>query len=149
MLLRLAHNQDRSRLDTTHDLSVQHYIVPEHIRVKAFASSAPTTRSPRWRFASLIAVNQTSLRPFRLACFCCARHCLSHAVPLDHDVRCVPPSSSPSLLQYMNEDASEQYDRQIRLWGVDAQKRMSGSKVLFSGINGVSNCTPTSAVRMF
>lgn len=38
----------------------------------------------------------------------------------------------------MNEDASEQYDRQIRLWGVDAQKRMSGSKVLFSGINGVS-----------
>lgn len=38
----------------------------------------------------------------------------------------------------MNEDASEQYDRQIRLWGVDAQKRMSVSKVLFSGINGVS-----------
>ena len=41
-------------------------------------------------------------------------------------------------MQYMNEDASEQYDRQIRLWGVDAQKRMSCSKVLFSGINGVS-----------
>lgn len=41
----------------------------------------------------------------------------------------------------MNEDASEQYDRQIRLWGVDAQKRMSGSKVLFSGINGVSEST--------
>lgn len=40
--------------------------------------------------------------------------------------------------QYMNEDASEQYDRQIRLWGVEAQQRMSGSKVLFSGINGVS-----------
>eukprot|EP00752_Nemacystus_decipiens_P005543 g5015.t1 len=40
--------------------------------------------------------------------------------------------------QYMNEDASEQYDRQIRLWGVDAQKRMSGSKVLFAGINGVT-----------
>ncbi|CAM9995952.1 unnamed protein product [Scytosiphon promiscuus] len=40
--------------------------------------------------------------------------------------------------QYMNEDASEQYDRQIRLWGVEAQQRMSGSKVLFSGINGVT-----------
>ncbi|CAN0447863.1 unnamed protein product [Ectocarpus sp. 12 AP-2014] len=38
--------------------------------------------------------------------------------------------------QYINEDASEQYDRQIRLWGVEAQQRMSGSRVLFSGING-------------
>ncbi|CAM9434302.1 unnamed protein product [Ectocarpus sp. 6 AP-2014] len=40
--------------------------------------------------------------------------------------------------QYINEDASEQYDRQIRLWGVEAQQRMSGSRVLFSGINGVT-----------
>ncbi|CAM9857878.1 unnamed protein product [Pylaiella littoralis] len=40
--------------------------------------------------------------------------------------------------EYMNEDASEQYDRQIRLWGVEAQQRMSGSRVLFAGINGVT-----------
>ncbi|CAM9195434.1 unnamed protein product [Choristocarpus tenellus] len=38
----------------------------------------------------------------------------------------------------MNEDASEQYDRQIRLWGLDAQQRMSGSRVLISGLNGVT-----------
>ncbi|CAN0043805.1 unnamed protein product [Ascophyllum nodosum] len=39
---------------------------------------------------------------------------------------------------FINEDASEQYDRQIRLWGVEAQQRMSGSRVLFSGMNGVT-----------
>lgn len=40
--------------------------------------------------------------------------------------------------QPINEDAQEQYDRQIRLWGEDVQKRMSGSCALFSGVNGVS-----------
>lgn len=48
-------------------------------------------------------------------------------------------SSLIQPVQYINEDESEQYDRQIRLWGVEAQQRMSGSRVLFSGINGVSN----------
>lgn len=70
--------------------------------------------------------------------------CLPFFLALDN-VLCVP------LIQaYMNEDASEQYDRQIRLWGVDAQKRMSGSKVLFSGINGVSKhcCNPIESTRI-
>lgn len=76
------------------------------------------------------------------ACYPCLP--LSH-----HTTSCLPhlPLSLPAVacfvhfthacMQYMNEEASEQYDRQIRLWGEDAQKRMSGSRVLFSGINGV------------
>lgn len=30
------------------------------------------------------------------------------------------------------------YDRQIRLWGIDAQKRMASSRVLVYGITGLS-----------
>jgi len=33
---------------------------------------------------------------------------------------------------------AEVYDRQIRLWGVEAQKRMKASKVLFIGVTGTS-----------
>lgn len=40
--------------------------------------------------------------------------------------------------KYIADDHSEQYDRQIRLWGVEAQQRMSGSRVLFSGMTGVT-----------
>jgi len=31
----------------------------------------------------------------------------------------------------------EQYDRQIRLWGIDAQKRLRKSKVLLIGMGGL------------
>lgn len=33
---------------------------------------------------------------------------------------------------------AEVYDRQIRLWGLEAQKRMKDSVVLVAGINGVN-----------
>ena len=33
--------------------------------------------------------------------------------------------------------ASEVYDRQIRLWGLEAQKRMQESKVLFIGMRSL------------
>ena len=34
---------------------------------------------------------------------------------------------------------AELYDRQIRLWGVEAQRRMTSSRVLIAGISAV-NC---------
>ncbi|CAM9534387.1 unnamed protein product [Chrysoparadoxa australica] len=36
----------------------------------------------------------------------------------------------------LREREAEIYDRQIRLWGVEAQQRMSSSKVLFAGFSG-------------
>ncbi|CAN0097045.1 unnamed protein product, partial [Heterosigma akashiwo] len=37
-----------------------------------------------------------------------------------------------------DEKENEIYDRQIRLWGLEAQKRMRSSKVFFAGINALS-----------
>ena len=34
-------------------------------------------------------------------------------------------------------EASEVYDRQIRLWGLEAQKRMQAAKVLFCGLRAL------------
>jgi hypothetical protein len=34
-------------------------------------------------------------------------------------------------------DASEVYDRQIRLWGLEAQKRMQEARVLFCGLRAL------------
>jgi hypothetical protein len=41
----------------------------------------------------------------------------------------------PSSLE---EQESEIYDRQMRLWGEEAQKRMSKSSVLFAGFGGLA-----------
>lgn len=38
----------------------------------------------------------------------------------------------------MNAREAQVYDRQIRLWGVEAQKRLRSSHVLISGLNGVN-----------
>ncbi|XP_041663849.1 SUMO-activating enzyme subunit 1 [Cheilinus undulatus] len=37
----------------------------------------------------------------------------------------------------ISEEEAAQYDRQIRLWGLDAQKRLRGSKVLLAGLGGL------------
>ncbi|KAI1894038.1 hypothetical protein AGOR_G00129870 [Albula goreensis] len=37
----------------------------------------------------------------------------------------------------ISEEEAAQYDRQIRLWGLDAQKRLRGSKVLLVGLCGL------------
>ena len=37
----------------------------------------------------------------------------------------------------LNEAEAELYDRQLRLWGFEAQQRMQKSKILFSGIRGL------------
>ena len=37
----------------------------------------------------------------------------------------------------LNARESEVYDRQIRLWGVQVQQRMSNSKILYAGFKGV------------
>lgn len=37
----------------------------------------------------------------------------------------------------ITEEEAAQYDRQIRLWGLDAQKRLRGSKVLLAGLGGL------------
>ncbi|CAM9272013.1 unnamed protein product [Phaeothamnion confervicola] len=42
------------------------------------------------------------------------------------------------LSQSLDERETELYDRQIRLWGVEAQQRMGSSKVLFAGVHAVS-----------
>ena len=38
----------------------------------------------------------------------------------------------------LNERENEVYDRQIRLWGVEAQKRMTSSAILFCGFRCVA-----------
>ncbi|XP_064157391.1 SUMO-activating enzyme subunit 1 [Anguilla rostrata] len=37
----------------------------------------------------------------------------------------------------ISEEEAAQYDRQIRLWGLDAQKRLRGSRVLLIGLKGL------------
>ncbi|KAJ8414546.1 hypothetical protein AAFF_G00037480 [Aldrovandia affinis] len=37
----------------------------------------------------------------------------------------------------ISEEEAAQYDRQIRLWGLDAQKRLRGSRVLLVGLRGL------------
>lgn len=37
----------------------------------------------------------------------------------------------------LTEDEAELYDRQIRLWGLDSQKRIRGARILISGLNGL------------
>lgn len=37
----------------------------------------------------------------------------------------------------LTETENELYDRQIRLWGLDSQKRLRTAKVLISGLNGI------------
>jgi len=37
----------------------------------------------------------------------------------------------------ITEDEAALYDRQIRLWGLDAQKRLRGAKVLIIGLSGL------------
>ncbi|XP_068241508.1 SUMO-activating enzyme subunit 1 [Palaemon carinicauda] len=37
----------------------------------------------------------------------------------------------------ITEDEAELYDRQIRLWGLDAQKRLRGSRILVAGLCGM------------
>jgi hypothetical protein len=37
----------------------------------------------------------------------------------------------------LNEAEAELYDRQLRLWGLEAQQRMQKSKILFCGIRGL------------
>ncbi|KAJ8369116.1 hypothetical protein SKAU_G00091440 [Synaphobranchus kaupii] len=37
----------------------------------------------------------------------------------------------------ISEEEAAQYDRQIRLWGLDAQKRLRGSRVLLIGLRGL------------
>lgn len=39
----------------------------------------------------------------------------------------------------ISEDEAALYDRQIRLWGVSAQKRLRNADVLMAGINGVGS----------
>lgn len=45
--------------------------------------------------------------------------------------------TSPDL--EINADEVKLYDRQIRLWGLDAQKKMRNANILIIGINGLSN----------
>lgn len=37
----------------------------------------------------------------------------------------------------LTDREAEIYDRQIRLWGVDAQKRLRTSQILIAGLNGL------------
>ena len=46
-------------------------------------------------------------------------------------------SSSSSSSSHLTEKEAEIYDRQIRLWGVDAQRRMRSSRVLVCGMGAL------------
>ena len=52
-----------------------------------------------------------------------------------------PPTTTTATTTDAHEipdDEAEVYDRQIRLWGVDAQKRIQGTKILVLGMHGVN-----------
>ncbi|XP_052869273.1 SUMO-activating enzyme subunit 1 [Anopheles cruzii] len=38
----------------------------------------------------------------------------------------------------LSEHEAELYDRQIRLWGLDSQKRLRGARILIAGLNGLA-----------
>lgn len=42
----------------------------------------------------------------------------------------------------LDDKESELYDRQIRLWGVEAQKRIQNSKILMVGVGGLVTKPP-------
>ena len=46
-------------------------------------------------------------------------------------------SSSSAMNIELTDKEAEQYDRQIRLWGAEAQKRMRNSCLLIIGCNGL------------
>lgn len=49
------------------------------------------------------------------------------------------PSSAPfTMTKHLTEDEAALYDRQLRLWGVEAQNRMLGSNLLVVGFRGVA-----------
>jgi len=39
----------------------------------------------------------------------------------------------------ITEAEAQLYDRQIRLWGLDAQKRLRSAKILVAGMRGLGN----------
>ena len=41
------------------------------------------------------------------------------------------------MAAHLNANESEQYDRQIRLWGVEAQRSIQASKILIWGMGGL------------
>ncbi|KAL9871638.1 SUMO1 activating enzyme subunit 1 [Glossina fuscipes fuscipes] len=47
------------------------------------------------------------------------------------------PSTNRALETELTETENELYDRQIRLWGLESQKRLRTAKVLISGLSGV------------
>ncbi|KAI9355034.1 hypothetical protein DFJ73DRAFT_825845 [Zopfochytrium polystomum] len=49
------------------------------------------------------------------------------------------PATDTALPDKMTLEELELYDRQIRLWGLDAQTRMRQARVLVVGINGLAN----------
>lgn len=68
------------------------------------------------------------VRPLTVAvCGVCARHVRRHAF-----------SSAAAMSASLTEREAEVYDRQIRLWGLEAQRRMKDSKVLVLGL-GAAN----------
>lgn len=46
-------------------------------------------------------------------------------------------STPKTMAAELTEKEAEIYDRQIRLWGVEAQRRMRASRVLISGLNAL------------
>ncbi|KAJ3023581.1 SUMO-activating enzyme subunit 1 [Thoreauomyces humboldtii] len=49
------------------------------------------------------------------------------------------PSKTSSNGPSITKDEADLYDRQIRLWGMEAQQRMRQAKILVAGVSGLSN----------
>lgn len=65
-----------------------------------------------------------------------------HDVDLIYALRCIFAGPGPELVSKSMPDAptfaaDEVYDRQIRLWGTEAQSRMQNSRVLFVGMRAL------------
>ncbi|XP_053728698.1 SUMO-activating enzyme subunit 1 isoform X3 [Synchiropus splendidus] len=56
-------------------------------------------------------------------------------IPVSGSTEMISPIGKEDTV--ISEEEAAQYDRQIRLWGLDAQKRLRGSRVLLAGLGGL------------
>lgn len=65
--------------------------------------------------------------------------CLCKTIPIVQERK--SQSSKKKMVENngieLTEDEAELYDRQIRLWGLDSQKRIRAARILIAGLNGL------------
>ena len=75
----------------------------------------------------------------RLACIVCCLSCRCHLVVRALLVSGLIMSGQPAVpSQQLSDEEAAIYDRQLRIWGVEAQTRMRASRVLLIGMGGLA-----------